>query len=371
MYKAISFFSNAGIGDMGVETAGVRIKFANELLSERAKTYKLNHKHTEVIVGDINKIDENQLRKMKDIKDLFMVIATPPCQGVSSAGRRDKFDIRNQLIKPTIKMIKELKPLWIWMENVPRYDEATIPDTENIILDDDSYNRITIIDFIKKNLSPLGYDIETKVVDAKDYGVPQSRKRLIFIMTRTGKKITFPEKTHGLDLNLKPYKTVRDAIGYLTPLESGEYSKIDNLHYAKIHNDKHIKWMKNTPEGYTAFSNDKIEYRPHTIDKVTGKIREIKAFKTTYKRIWWDRPSPTITMSSGSISSQNNVHPRDSRALTVRETMLLQSIPENFKFPENATDKEMREMVGEAVPCLLAEVITKHIMKLHNKGVRK
>lgn len=368
MYKAISFFSNAGIGDMGVEKAGVHVLYANELLEKRAKIYQLNHPHTKVITGDVNELtkkDYKNMLKEVDEKDLFLMVATPPCQGVSAAGKRKQFDIRNQLIKPTVKAIKELKPLWIWMENVPTYERAMIPVGEHIELEDKGQEMVSIIDYLKQNLEPVGYKIEYKVLNASDYGVPQQRKRLIFIMTRTGKDITFPEKTHGLETNLKGYFTVRDAIGHLEPLESGEKSLNDPYHYAKKHNENHIKWMKATPEGKTAFDNERFEDRPHVIDKETGKKRLIKAFKTTYKRIYWDKPAPTVTMGSAGISSQNNVHPRDSRALTLREVMLLQSIPEHFKFSEETTDKDAREMVGEAVPSLLAEKITEHIIKLH------
>lgn len=368
MYKAISFFSNAGIGDLGVEQAGVQVVYANELLQKRADTYKLNHPHTHVECKDINQINEEDFTLMKSLyeDELFLLVATPPCQGVSAAGKRDKFDIRNQLIKPTVKAIKEHMPLWVWLENVQGYQHATIPDTEDIVEDDDTYERIKIVDFLEKYLGPLGYKIAFKVLDAKDYGVPQSRKRMITILTRTDKEISFPEPTHGIEG--LPFVTVRDAIGHLEPLEAGERSLTDSYHFSPKHNDRHIKWMKATPEGQTAFDNEKFEDRPHTIDKHTGELRQIKAFRTTYKRMWWDQPAPTVTMYSGGISSQNNVHPRDSRAISVREAMLFQSMPLDYTFPEETTEKEMREMVGEAVPCLLGKAITEHILRLHNES---
>lgn len=368
MYNGISFFSNAGIGDMGVESAGVRILIANELIEKRAKTYQANHKNTEVIIGDINKITNEQFigyKKKFPKEEVFLMVATPPCQGVSTAGRRNQFDIRNQLIKPTVKAIKKLKPLWIWMENVPTYDKITIPDCEEIVADNEEYVRITIIDYLKKHLVPEGYKIEYRLLDTKDFGLPQSRRRLFFIMTRTDRLITFPEKTHGTINGLKPYKTLRDAIGHLEPLESGEKSKKDAYHYALNHNEKHIKWMKATPEGKSAFDNEKFEEKPTVIDKETGELRLIKAFKNTYKRVRWDEPSPTITMASGVISSQENVHPCDTRTLSVREIMEVMTMPKTYKFLEDTTDKEMRDMIGEGVPSKMAEIITTAIIKTH------
>lgn len=364
MKKAISLFSNAGIGDIGIESNGIEVIHANELLEERANTYRYNHKKTNVICDNILNLEKDSFNRLKKgIKDdLFLLMATPPCQGVSSAGKRDKFDIRNQLIKPTIKAIKELFPEWVLIENVPNYQKAFISDTEHIIKEEDSnnkYKKINIVDYIKKELSPLGYEMKASILDAKDYGVPQTRKRLIIILNRTNKIISFPEPTHGE--NLQDYITVRDVISHLEQLSSGEKSKKDRLHCAENHNKDHIRWMAATKEGDTAFNNIKFEDRPHTVDKKTGEKRLIKAFKTTYKRIFWDKPSPTITMYSGSISSQNNVHPRDSRALTIREAMILQSIPESFIFPENTTKRQMRNMIGEAVPPLLIDKIIKHI----------
>lgn len=365
MYNAISFFSNAGIGDIGVETAGVSVVYANELLEKRADTYKLNHPHTYVKSGDINELKEEDFSKMKSLygEELFLFVATPPCQGVSSAGKRDKFDVRNQLIKPTIRAIQKTLPLWVWLENVPGYQFATIPDTLDVVEDDDTYDRISITDFIEKYLAPFGYKVAFKVLDAKDYGTPQTRKRMITILTRTDKEITFPEATHGTPEN--PFNSVRNAISHLPSLQSGERCENDSYHFGPKHNVNHIRWMAATPEGQTAFDNVNFDDRPHTTDKITGEKRLIKAFRTTYKRIWWDKPSPTVTMYSGGISSQNNVHPADARALSVREAMLLQSMPNTYQFPEGTKEKEMREMIGEAVPCLLSKAITQHIIKLH------
>lgn len=372
MYQAMSFFSNAGIGDIGVENAGVDVVFANELLEKRVLTHQKNHPNTFVLCEDINKVtNEDLLQYKKQLveRDLFLLTATPPCQGVSTAGKRDKFDIRNQLVKPMVRAIQTLRPMWVWMENVPGYMKATIPDTTEIVEDDDTHDRINIIDYIKKHLEPHGYTFTYDVLDAKDFGVPQMRKRLIMIMTRTNSEPTLPSSSHGIEGS--PFNTVRNAIGHLESLKSGEASKKDRYHFAPKHNPNHIKWMSATPEGQTAFDNEKFEDRPHVIDKNTGEIRLIKAFRTTYKRMWWDKPAPTITMSSGSISSQNNVHPSDPRVLSVRESMLIQTMPEHFEFAEGTSEKDMREMIGEAVPSLFAQKITEHIISLHESNKKK
>lgn len=370
MKKAVSFFSNAGIGDIGVELAGVNVVFANELLPNRAKTYLSNHPHSDVLVGDICEIDENKILSIKENLDgsPFLFIATPPCQGMSIAGKRNKFDIRNQLIKPTIKLIKEFQPEWIWLENVATFQNAMIPNNPEIVDDDETKERIKIVDFIKQELEPFGYKMAYKKIDAKDYGIPQSRVRVFTILTRTGAEITFPETTHGE--GKIPYVTLRDAIYHLPRLKVGEKTD-DPYHYCPKHNDKHIRWMTATPEGQTAFDNENFEDRPHTVDKETGEVREIKAFRTTYRRMWWDKPATTVTMGSGGINGQCNVHPEDPRTLSIREIMILQTIPDTYSFPKGISDNQIREMIGEAVPCRLAYIITKHIMKLDSEHKNK
>lgn len=368
--NAFSLFSNAGIGDIGVENAGVKVLFANELLKRRAETYSHNHKHTKVLQKDINQITKEEwLTYKKELlgeNELDLLIATPPCQGASVAGKRDKKDIRNQLIKPAMNAIQILNPRWVWIENVVTYANATIPNVEEVVEDDDTFERKTIREYIKEKSEKCGYKMIEAVLNAKDYGVPQSRRRWIVIITREDVALTMPKRTNGE--GLAPYRTVRDAIGGLEPLDANEKSKKDDYHFSPKHNERHIKWIKATPEGMSAHQNKRMEDRPNTIDKVTGERRPIKGYDTTYKRMYWDQPAKTVTIYSASLSSQCNGHPRDPRAMTVREIMELQTIPNTYRFLEDASHKEMREIIGEAVPCLLAERITKHILELDKKG---
>jgi DNA (cytosine-5)-methyltransferase 1 len=141
--------------------------------------------------------------------------------------------------------------------------------------------------------------------------------------------------------------TVRDAIGDLEPLENGDVSKKDKLHFAINHVERNIKWLKRTPEGKSAHQNKDPKFRPPS------------GYLTTYKRIWWDRPSPAITTCFSSISSQNNVHPRDTRALTIREAARIQTFPDDFKFMNSISS--IRKQIGNAVPPLLAKVLAKKI----------
>ena len=182
---ALSLFSSAGIGELGVKACGIDILLCNELLKERCMLYHENYPNTESICGDIwtlqNKIIEEW--KNKNVGNPFLVYATPPCQGMSfnsigriqyeiRMGKRPKEDPRNRLIIPTLEITKELQPQWILLENVPDM-QFTVIRTE-----DNEYKNI--IEYIKEKLG-YGYVGKAEVVNCADYGIPQTRTRLITI----------------------------------------------------------------------------------------------------------------------------------------------------------------------------------------------
>jgi DNA (cytosine-5)-methyltransferase 1 len=191
------------------------------------------------------------------------------------------------------------------------------------------------------------------VVDSADYGTPQTRKRAIFLISSV-RSWEFPPKQKSI--------TVREAIGHLPSLESEEVSNI-KYHFGKKHNDRHILWLKHTPTGKSAFDNE-IHYPKKE------NAERIKGYSTTYKRIDWDRPAPTITMSNGSISSQNNVHPgrlkedgtySDARVLSLKEIFILTGLPDDWNPPSWASENLIRQVIGEGVPPRLISSLLKSI----------
>lgn len=332
--KGLSLFANVGIGELLLKEVGVDVVVANELLKERAKFYSANHPDSKMIQGDITdpkifkEVMEESIRQQ-----VQFILATPPCQGMSMAGKMDENDPRNLLILKVIEAVKQIKPTYTLIENVPQMLKSYISVKGKKVL---------IIDHLKSQLAK-DYNIIWKVVDAADYETPQYRKRAIIMLTKkTVPEYVFPK--------IFKHISVFDTIGHLPSLEAGEKSKI-KYHEAKPHNNRHIEWMKHTPTGETAFNN--LVHYPQKDG------RRIKGFMTTYKRMDWDRPAPTITMANGSISSQNNVHPgrplkggtySDARVLTVKELMLLSGIPESWVIPSGASDNLIRHVIGEMVP---------------------
>ena len=205
--NGLSLFSNVGIAETYIKNHNINILVANELLEKRAEFYKYNHPNTKVVCGDITKkeIFEKVLEEAKS-KNCEFLIATPPCQGMSVAGKMQENDPRNSLIKYAVKMIKELNPKYIIIENVIGVLKASILVNNE---------KIKIVDFLKQELKE--YFINYKIVDVADYGTPQTRKRAIFLISKN-RLWEFPKEQKQI--------TVREAIEHLPTLESGETTNI-------------------------------------------------------------------------------------------------------------------------------------------------
>ena len=351
--KGLSLFSSAGIGETYISEF-VDMKIANEILPKRAKLYNWFYPETHMIQGDItheNIFQEIILKSQQE--NIDFIYATPPCQSFSKAGKQESRDHRDILFLYILDAIEILQPKYVIIENVPEFIKAKSIHYNN--------TQTSVIDIIKQKTSD-NYNLVYDVVCASNYGTAQKRKRAIILLSRLDCNIwKIPKK---LDYII----TVRDMIGDLPTLESQQKSSIHKHHSAKKHNDRHILWMSHTPTGKTAFDNE--IYFPQKDG------RKIRGFKTTYKRINWDEPAPTITMANGSISSQNNVHPgrlkqdmtySDARVLTVYELILLTGLESDWNIPDNISDTLIRQVIGECVPPLLIKSIMKNLKNNNNK----
>ena len=345
--NGVSLFSNVGIAETYIKTHNIDIVVANELLEKRASFYKYLYPNVNMVQGDITlkEIYDQTLDLSKKLNCEFL-LATPPCQGMSVAGKMKQDDPRNSLIKYVVKFIEDLQPNYVLIENVPGILKAYIMINGKKTL---------ITDYIENSLKKLGYFVNPVLIDTADYGTPQSRKRAIFLISKLS-KWEIPAKEKRI--------SVLEAIGHLPSLESGEKSNI-KYHYAKIHNERHIEFLRHTPTGKTALHN-KVYY-PKKEDGT-----RIKGYSTTYKRIDWDKPAPTITMANGSVSSQNNVHPgrlredgtySDARVLTLKEIFILTGLPEDWHPPEWASENLIRQVIGEGIPPKLIDRLLRTIPK--------
>lgn len=348
--KAISLFTSAGIGELLLKDTKVNVIAGNELLPKRAECYKFFYPNTEMYCGDITQ--EKTKNHMVDIvkkNNVKMLIATPPCQGLSTLGKNKtqihyEKDKRNYLILQALEIIDECDFDYILIENVPTFFEMFFPYNGEYLL---------LKNILEQKYSTK-YQIDMKILNAKEYGVCQSRPRAIVKMYKHGLAWSWPQQQSEISLF--------DAIGYLPSLENGEDSGIP-WHYAKKHNERTVLALKHTPTGKSALTNP--IYYPQKEDGT-----RIKGFHNTFKRMVWNEPCPTRTTFSGSMSSHNNVHPgrplpdgtySDARVLTLLETFIVSSIPKDIRFPEGATDTFIRTMIGEAIPPQLLKAVVEMI----------
>lgn len=338
--RAISLFSGCGGFSLGFSAAGFQIAGFLELEDHLRDIYKCNFNSKE-LGSDITKINDETLRTFsKEIKNVDVIIGGPPCQGFSLSGKRRVDDPRNSLFRHYLRFVDAFNPKIAVLENV------------RLLTSMKSKAGVFVKDEITEAFKQHGYNIQHFEINAKDYGVPQHRERVIFVATRCDTKIqpTLPHAEFGQPKSLfaeaRPYRTFGDACSDLAYIESGEGSS-DPLHEAVKHPSHVIEWLWNVPEGSSAHDNVDIKLRPPS------------GYNTTYKRQIWSEPASTVQTTFGMISGCRNVHPIATRSLTIREAARIQSFPDEYVFCGNLGT--IRTGIGNAVPPLLAYSIATHV----------
>lgn len=355
-------FAGGGIAETYFEQIGVHIAVANELIPERASFYQYTHPDTHMICGDItdNEVFSNVIDSAKNAGVEF-IMATPPCQGMSTLGRKEyESDKRNSLIRYVIKAIDEISPKYVLIENVPKFIELLYDlDGTTYFCDTAKADKPFHIVNLLKMLYSDKYEIDMRILNAMHYGVPQSRPRVIIKLYKKGLTWPWPkEDSHII--------TLREAIGDLPSLESGQSSSI-KWHTALKHNERQVEALRHTPEGKSAMKNE--VYYPKKKDG-----SRVRGFHNTYNRMRWDEPAPARTTNNHLMSGHNNVHPgrllpdgtwSDARVLTLRELIIVSSLPLDWGIPEDFPEAKIRIIIGEAIPPLLSKKI---VAQIFSKG---
>lgn len=372
--RGLSLFANVGIAEAYFESLGIEMKIANEIDEKRAQFYQEVYPKTNMICGDITKIDVRDKVVSKALQEnVNFIMATPPCQGMSEAGKRLEFDPRNQLIYYAVDVIKRVKPQFVLLENVPKQLTTKIKYNNEIIF---------IPEYIKRELGKY-YRFNTKeLIKAKDYGIPQLRERNIFLLVRKDLNYIweFPQKEHEV--------TLEEAIGSLPSLDpmlregiektlevfpdfekkKKKAESISKWHFPPTHSLKQVEWMMHTPTGKSAIYNK--TYYPQKPDGTP-----IKAHHNNYRRLKWDMPCRTITQNNGVISSLACVHPgrpyvndsgetlySDPRVLSIYELLIVMSLPLDWPIPNWANESFIRRVIGEGIPSLLIKKILNELI---------
>lgn len=369
--RAVSLFSNVGIAETFLSEIGVHVAVANELVPQRAAFYHHLYPNTEMIVGDISKSAVyNSIIKSAKKGPVDLLLATPPCQGMSIAGEMNPYDERNSLIKYAIDAVIDLHPSFVLLENVTQ--QLVTP----ITFEGKEY---LIPEYIEKRIGKWYNINENKVINAMDYGVPQMRRRAIILCAAKDTNIQweFPEKRGDFVTLEKAFKGIPDLwpiikeqqYRHLIPSNSEDALTFHKWHYPMTHVWRNVECMLYTPTGNTAFDN-----LIHFPKKANGE--KVKGYDTTYHRMFWDKPGSTITTFNFRIGSQNNVHPgrpwkvddngdmmyNNPRVLTIYELMIVSSLPTNWDIPAWASDNLIRTVIGEGVPPLLIKNIINPIL---------
>lgn len=360
-----SMFSCAGIGDFGFHQAGLVCQATQELEEKRMYFQRLNNlcaSDDGYITGDITD-DEVYSAFIAQARGVDMLMATPPCQGMSVANRkRGDEQARNSLVTRAIKAVSDVAPRVFIFENVPAFLRTECTGL-------DGTNRP-----IGKEIGRVlgsNYSITSATVNLNCHGSPSSRTRSITIGTRWDTGIDPAE--------LAPPRTdtptLRDVIGHLPSLhEMGETAPDDVLHGFRPYDPRMRPWITGLPEGASAFDNADPLLRPHrVIDGVVVPNKKGAADK--YKRLVWDEPAKCIHTRNDTFSSQNTIHPTDDRALSIREVMLLMGLDDSYRwFPAVMSRDDIiaalpkrasliRKCLGEAVPASVTLAIGKNIVR--------
>lgn len=423
---AVSLFCSSGIGDLALRAAGAEVLVANEFVPERADLFRVNYPDAEVFTGDIRELGPaivDATRRRLGQRELDVLFATPPCQGMSKNGRgkllrgvrdglRDEIDPRNQLATFVPPIVIQLRPRVVVFENVPEMDGTLVEDANGGLVE--------LLDYLSTEMQ--GYRGIWRTIEFADFGVPQRRQRLITIFVREdildqarqgpapyALEDLYPLPTHSATPSLfqEPWVTVDEVIGHLPPLDAGSKSSAKGdipFHYVSLLDERKYWWISNTPPGASAFDNQCVNPeclhdgnpthgarrdldginqarkdtpilcercgsllpRPSVIDRETGDPRIMKGFTSAYKRMRGDLPASAITTNLSYVCSDQKVHPSQHRALSLYEAMVLHTLTDyewRWELPNGRTAKDslIRDSLGESIPPRGLEVIFRHI----------
>lgn len=349
-YNVIDLF--AGVGGLSFGFSKLpefNIVAANEIEKDISVAYTLNHPNVKMINCDINDLTREKLEETLDGQKVDIVVGGPPCQSYSTVGKR-RMDDRANLFMQYKRVLQIIQPRGFIFENVI-----------GILSMDHGH----LFERVQAEFEEIGYTLKYRVLDAVDYGVPQRRERVILVGFKGANPFEFPTPTHGD--GRKPYVTLKDAIGDLPTLKSGQqldyYDRdVDNeflrfvrssscplTEHAAPKNGAHlIKIMEALQDGQSK-------------DDLPEDIRPKSGYGNTYAKLWWEKPSTTITRNFACPSSSRCVHPRDSRAMSIREGARLQGFPDDYLF--YGSDGMKRLEIGNAVPPLLSVAIANQMLK--------
>lgn len=368
---AVDLFAGAGGLSEGLHRAGYRTAFAADFDEQAVGTYRHNHPDVQAKVADVAGLTARDVLDGSELGhgDIDLLAGGPPCQGFSLAGRRLPNDPKNRLFVQFLRLAQELQPKAILMENVPGIQ---------------SMQRGLVVDAIENTVREMGYSVKTGVLNAAEFGVPQSRKRFIMIALRDGSTPSLPTPTHtggaitdevALFDDLLPTPSVRDALSDLPTFGQGQGGEV--LEHPGGYYNQFQKDRQGTRHPGSLFNHRATRHSERIVARYelippgrdNGAVpEEHRTKKINVFRLDPDAPARTVTCNFRT----DLIHPWIPRGLTVREAARLQTFDDDYQFFGNLTRKAkwvtQDDQVGNAVPPLLAEALGRHIRSLLVRG---
>lgn len=336
--KVFDFFAGCGGTSAGLRDAGMEIVFGLDFDEDAGQTFRANFPDATFVLSDIREFRPAELAEMVEYHrrdgSLILFSGCAPCQPFSKQnGRRSTQDQRHDLLDEFSKFVGSLRPDFVFCENVPGMQLFSTAEGP--------FYRFT------KALQRWKYLQNSWIVESRDYGVPQRRRRLVLVASQLSDRPLLgpPPPTHGPKA-MRSYSVVRDWISDLPPLQAGEADPNDNAHHASSLSDVNLKRIRSTPPGGTR--------RSWPEELMLACHRGIHSGHTdVYGRLRWDCPASAMTTRCISLSNGRFGHPDQHRAITPREASRLQTFPRDFKFV--GSHVSMACQIGNAVPVLLAK----------------
>ena len=328
----VDFFSGCGGTSLGFKESGMSIKCAIDIDKDAIETFKRNIPEATCINIDIRDLDVEVVKLLIHDTEEVLFSACAPCQPFTKQNTDKKSsDSRINLLAEFSRFVTEIRPHHIFLENVPGLQSTHI-NKDGPLKD--------FLDLITK----LGYNYELKVIRLSSYGVPQTRRRLVLLASRT-KNIIFPKPTHGNKDNLIRYSTVRDWIEQLPHIKAGQKHHKDTEHQAAALSQLNLERIRNTPMGGSRL--DWPEHLQLSCHKKYGGHTDV------YGRMDWDKPANGLTTRCISYSNGRYGHPEQDRAISLREAGCIQTFPTSYTWFGSLQSKARQ--IGNAVPPLLSQ----------------
>ncbi len=346
---AIDFFCGAGGLSKGLALSGINVLAGidNNILCQ--ETYNRNNAPSRFIHADMKEYMPEDLLALfpqlrENNRDDLLLAGCAPCQPFSSANQSEERSPDATLLSQFGRFVEFFLPGMVMVENVPGIARVK--------------GNSTFKRFIRL-LESNKYNIIYKPTNAKYFGIPQNRVRLLVIASRIG-QATFPDFTHSSKKNAKQkLVTVREAIGHYPPLIAGQTHETVQNHVAARLSELNLIRLQHTPHDGGGRSDWPEELWLSCHKKADAGHTDV------YGRMYWDRPSPTLTCKCQSISNGRYAHPEQDRAISLREAAAIQTFPDDYIFYGSNTS--IAAQIGNAVPVLLGKVMGEHIQKLRNK----